>query len=158
MNEKCNIAVKTPVGITDRFELETIEMQGTKFSNIKCSIQIDTLGKECYTSSKGLFLYKNGVYVPLCDFMIDVKDNFQSSHKNNMWCRICNLFTETQQHLVDCPPIREKLKGLVKFENIDYSIIFKSIRSQEIFAKSYTVILNARKDILSPENEDQQHE
>jgi hypothetical protein len=36
MNEKCNIAVKTPVGITDRFELEKIEMQGTKFSNIKC--------------------------------------------------------------------------------------------------------------------------
>ena len=37
MNENCRIAVKTPVGITDRFELEEIEMQGTKFSNIKCS-------------------------------------------------------------------------------------------------------------------------
>ena len=58
MNEKCQIAVKTPVGITDRFELEQIEMQGTKFSNIKCSVQVDTLGRECYTSSEGLFLYK----------------------------------------------------------------------------------------------------
>ena len=64
MNEKCQIAVKTPVGVTDRFELEQIEMQGTKFSNIKCSIQVDTLGKECYTSSEGLFLYKKCVYVP----------------------------------------------------------------------------------------------
>ena len=26
MNEKCQIAVKTPVGVTDRFELEQIEM------------------------------------------------------------------------------------------------------------------------------------
>ena len=64
INEKCNIAVKTPLGITDRFQLERIEMQGIKFSNIKCCIQIDTLGKDCYTSGEGLFLYKNGVYVP----------------------------------------------------------------------------------------------
>ena len=49
MNSKCQIAVKTPVGITDRFELEQIEMQGTKFSNIKCSVQVDTLGRDCYT-------------------------------------------------------------------------------------------------------------
>ena len=41
----CNIAVKTPVGITDMFQLEKIEMQGTKMSNIKCAVQIDTLGK-----------------------------------------------------------------------------------------------------------------
>merc|ERR1712240_769704 len=63
LNEKCNIAVKTPVGITERFEVEKIEMQGTKFSNIKCSIQMDTLGKECYSSGEGLFLYKNAINV-----------------------------------------------------------------------------------------------
>ena len=56
LNEKCEIAVKTPVGVTERFQLEKIEMQGTKFSNIKCSIQIDTLGKECYSTGQGLFL------------------------------------------------------------------------------------------------------
>ena len=38
MNEKCNIAVNTPVGISERFELNKIEMQGTKFSNLKCSV------------------------------------------------------------------------------------------------------------------------
>ena len=43
------MAVKAPVGITDRFCLEEIEMQGTKLSNIKYAVQIDTLGKECYT-------------------------------------------------------------------------------------------------------------
>ena len=64
MNEKCKIAIKTPVGITERFELDEIEMQGTTFANIKCSVQVDTLGRECYTSGEGLFLYKNSVYVP----------------------------------------------------------------------------------------------
>ena len=62
MNEKCNIAVNTPVGISERFELNKIEMQGTKFSNLKCSVQIDSLGKECYTSKEGCF-YTNSVFI-----------------------------------------------------------------------------------------------
>ena len=40
MNQTCDIAVKTPVGITNRFVLEEIEMQGTKLSNIKCAVHI----------------------------------------------------------------------------------------------------------------------
>ena len=72
MNEKCNIAVKTPVGISERFELNKIEMQGTKFSNLKCSVQIDSLGKECYTSKEGLFLYKQCVYVPPLSMIDDI--------------------------------------------------------------------------------------
>ena len=39
--------------------------------------------------------------------MIDVKQNFHSSNDDNMWCRTCHLFAETQQHLVNCSPIRE---------------------------------------------------
>ena len=72
MNEKCSVAVKTPVGTTERFQIDKIEMQGTKFSNIKCSIQIDTLGKECYNSKEGLFLYKNAVFVPPLGMIDDI--------------------------------------------------------------------------------------
>ena len=64
--------MKTPVGITERFEIEKIEMQGTKFSNIKCSIQIDTLGQDCYTSGDGLFLYKSAVYIPPLGMIDDI--------------------------------------------------------------------------------------
>ena len=72
MNQTCDSAVKTPVGITNRFVLEEIEMQGTKLSNIKCSVQIDTLGKECYTFNEGMFLYKECVYVPPLGMIDDV--------------------------------------------------------------------------------------
>jgi hypothetical protein len=72
MNQTCDIAVKTPVGITNRFVLEEIEMQGTKLSNIKCAVQIDTLGKECYTYNEGMFLYKECVYVPPLGMIDDV--------------------------------------------------------------------------------------
>ena len=38
--------------------------------------------------------------------MIDVKENFKSANRNNMWCKTSHLFTETQQHLIDCPELR----------------------------------------------------
>ena len=80
--------------------------------------------------------------------MIDVKESFRSSHKNNMWCKICHLFKETQQHLVDCPQIRQKLDGIVEFGKLNYNMIYGSIENQELFAKNYTLILNAREDII----------
>ena len=63
--------------------MNKIEMQGTKFSNIKCSIQIDTLVRECYTSGEGLFLYKNAVYVPPLG-MIDDIASFALSGPNSI--------------------------------------------------------------------------
>ena len=47
INKKCSVKVKTPVGDTDRFELNRIEMQGTVPAPLKCSVQIDTLGQYC---------------------------------------------------------------------------------------------------------------
>ena len=47
MNSKCNIAVRTPVGLTERFQLTEIEMQGTVMGPIKCSVQMDTLDRDC---------------------------------------------------------------------------------------------------------------
>ena len=66
-----------------------------------------------------------------------------------MWCRTCLLFVETQQHLVNCPKIRTKLNGIVNFEDMKYEMIFGTLENQEFFAKNYTLILNARDDIIS---------
>ena len=58
-NKNCDVAVKTPWGsITDRITLENLEMQGTVFSNIKCSVQVDSLGKDCLMENKGVYKYK----------------------------------------------------------------------------------------------------
>ena len=72
MNTRCQIAIKTPVGISDRFTMEQIEMQGTVLGPIKCSVQIDTLGRDCYRDMEGLFLYKNMVYVPPLGMIDDI--------------------------------------------------------------------------------------
>ena len=80
--------------------------------------------------------------------MINVKANFKSSHTNNMWCKLCLLFTETQQHLLECPVIRIKTKHLINFKDISYDMIFGNIGNQETIAKKYQIILKARDDIL----------
>ena len=72
-NQNCQVAVKTPWGaITDRKNLQNIEMQGTVITSIKCSIQIDTLGKECLSSGEGLFKYKDCLPVPPLGLVDDV--------------------------------------------------------------------------------------
>ena len=58
-NKKCKVAIKLPGGSqTKRIEIEEIEMQGTVPAPLKCSVQIDTLGKECLKNNEGLFKYK----------------------------------------------------------------------------------------------------
>ena len=72
-NENCQVAVKTPWGsLTDRVELKNLEMQGTVLSNIKCSIQVDSIGKDCLTENKGIYKYKNCISIPPLSMVDDI--------------------------------------------------------------------------------------
>ena len=64
LNKECNISVRTPCGQTDRFVMSDIEMQGTVMGPIKASVQMDTLGGDCYMRQEGLYLYNGCVSVP----------------------------------------------------------------------------------------------
>jgi hypothetical protein len=72
MNKKCNISVRTPVGQTERFVLNNIEMQGTVMGPIKASVQLDTLGRDCYDRQEGLYLYNGCVSVPPLQMIDDL--------------------------------------------------------------------------------------
>ena len=63
-NERCQVAVKTPWGsITKRVEMKEIEMQGTVPAPLKCSVQLDSLGKECLETGKGVYKYKECINI-----------------------------------------------------------------------------------------------
>ena len=47
-------------------------MQGNVMGPIKCSVQMDTLGRDCYRDMEGLFLYKNMVFVPPLGMIDDI--------------------------------------------------------------------------------------
>ena len=72
MNSQCNIAVRTPVGLTERFQLTDLEMQGTVMGPIKCSVQMDTLGRDCYSRQEGLYMYNDCVAVPPLQMIDDL--------------------------------------------------------------------------------------
>ena len=64
-NEKFMVAVKTPWGsISKRVQMNQIEMQGTVPAPLKCSVQLDTLGKECLETGDGLYQYKGCLNIP----------------------------------------------------------------------------------------------
>ena len=72
LNQQCNVSVKTTVGQTDRFELRKIEMQGTVNSPLKCTVQMDLIGLDMYTTNDGLHMYKDLVAVPALGMVDDV--------------------------------------------------------------------------------------
>ena len=53
---------------------------------LKASVQVDTLGRDCYARSEGLFVYKKCVYIPLiimCDDVASISRCGIDSIKNN---------------------------------------------------------------------------
>ena len=71
-----------------------------------------------------------------------------SVQPNNMWCKLCLLFTETQQHLLECPFLRIRTKNLIDFKEADYPMIFENLKNQEKIAKNYKILIEARKDLM----------
>ena len=79
--------------------------------------------------------------------MIDLAGNFPGKSEHR-WCKLCLIFFEVQEHLMNCWIIRERLKNKVNFL-FSYSDIEGPLHLQEKFAQTYTIILTTREDILS---------
>ena len=80
--------------------------------------------------------------------MVEVKENYKSSFDNE-WCRLCLVSRETQRHLLDSIKVREKLRGVVNFENLTIEMAYQSIENQELIAKTYNIVINTWKDLTS---------
>ena len=141
-NYKFKKLLRNKIEKAARLYLESQKKQKTLNLKIsKFTPQEYILSKNLSTSEvQNLFKIRNS--------MIDVKVNFKSTNEN-IWCRLCSICSETQEHLLFCFRIRDKLKGIVKFENLNMNMAYQSLKNQEILAKNYTIILNARNDIIS---------
>ena len=75
-NKVCKVAVKHSWGgISRRMTFKDIEMQGTVIAPLKCSVQVDTLGKQFMNNSKltkHLYKYKNCVKIPPLSMIDDI--------------------------------------------------------------------------------------
>ena len=90
---KSNIAVKTPVGITERIGIKDIIAQGECFSSLKCTVTVDSISESATDKiPQHLYLYRNIVPIPplgMVDDQINVANcgvdsTIASSHINSM--------------------------------------------------------------------------
>ena len=63
-NETNLVAVKTPVGMTKRVNIELITQQGGTWGPISCSNSIDKIGKQCDEVKRSYcYFYKDAVKI-----------------------------------------------------------------------------------------------
>ena len=139
--------VKRRIEINAGKHLEGIRLSHSKTENIK----FVGFKPAQYLLSKNLTIAEVKTLFKLRTRMVEVEDNFRNSHTENMWCRLCHLFTENQQHLLECPVIRVNLKDIIKFQELDIKMIFGKICNQEKLVKSYHTILQKRNDLIENE-------
>ena len=72
LDQNCKIVVKTPCGVTDMFELSNIVLQGSVMGPIKCSVQMDTIGRDALVTGIGTYKYKNTVDIPSLAMIDDI--------------------------------------------------------------------------------------
>ena len=84
VNRNVNIAVKTPVGKTDRQNIQNVITQGDVFGPIFCSKQVDTFGQECLRDRKYTYMYRGEVEIPPLSMVDDVLAISECGFKTSM--------------------------------------------------------------------------
>ena len=145
MNKECfKRIVKVKVEALAMKHLNNVKESHTKTRQLS----LTSFSPQQYLLSADLNIEQVQTLYKLRNQMIDVKNNFKSSYKQNMWCRTCLLFPELQQHLMQCDTIVSRLKDIIDFKSLDHSMIFSSRENQENTAKCHTIILKTRTDII----------
>ena len=72
LNENNKVAVITPHGLTDRVDINKIVMKGENLAPLECSVQVDTIGKECMFENTNLFFYRESIPVPPLSMVDDL--------------------------------------------------------------------------------------
>ena len=58
------------------------------------------------------------------------------------------MFPEIQKHSVSCSVLRQRLLNVVDFDSCRYEDITANVEKQENLAKIYTLLIEARQEII----------
>jgi hypothetical protein len=97
VNSNVNIAVKTPVGKTDRNVIQNVITQGDVFGQIFCSKQVDTFGQECIEENKYTYMYRGEVEILPLSMVDDVLCVSECGHQTTMSHAYIKLKTDSKK-------------------------------------------------------------
>ena len=97
INSHVQVAVRTPVGKTNRSSIYNVITQGDVFGPILCSNQVDTFGKECLEEKKYVYAYKGEVDIPPLGMVDDLLCISECGHKTAMMNTYINFKTNSKK-------------------------------------------------------------
>ena len=97
INKNVKIAVKTPIGITNRESIRNVVIQGDVFGPLMCSKQVDTFGQECLEMNKYTYLYRGEVEIPPLSMIDDLLCVNECGFKTTMSSAYLALKTDTKK-------------------------------------------------------------
>ena len=125
-------------------DLLKTQSKQSKSKHLKISIKFETAS---YLQPNNLCMKEISTLFKFRSRTIDVKTNSESAHRDNLWCTLCHLFPETQEHLFQCSEIRKK-QDLVNYRELSYNMIYGSLENREKLAKSFHPMLMTRMDLI----------
>ena len=96
-NRVNNVAVQTPHGISRREKFEEIVMQGNVLAPLISSLDVDTMGKECFDEQKHLFYFRESVPIAPLGMVDDLLTISECGVKTNLMNQYINLKTGTKR-------------------------------------------------------------
>ena len=127
--------------------LENIKETHSKIKHIKYKkLQIQPyLLSETFSNDEVKLLFS------LRSRMTNVKSNFSFKFKQNLQCTFGCIVEESQNHLLDCEPLINKLEDKSELAEMEYSDLFDDIQQQLQITKMFRKIFKIREDLLPPE-------
>ena len=114
INSHVKVAVKTPVGITDRKSIYNVITQGDVFAPILCSNLVDTFGRECLMEEKYIYSYKGLVDIPPLGMVDDLVCVSSCGHRTAMMNGFLNYKTSSKKLLFGVNKCKKLHVGHVK--------------------------------------------
>ena len=96
-NLSARIAIKTSSGVTDRFDISKIVMQGTVWAGLMCTATMDKLCKLIYDNEELLFKYKGIVNIPPLEMVDDILTAVKCGDKSIALNAAVNRFVEEKK-------------------------------------------------------------
>ena len=96
-NRKSEVAVMTPNGLSRRETFEDIVMQGDVLAPLISSLQVDTMGKECLSENKHIYMFKDSVPVGPLGMVDDLLTISECGFKTNLVNQFINVKTGTKR-------------------------------------------------------------
>ena len=96
-NQNAQVAVKTPVGMSRRANIQNLIMQGSVWGSICCVVLMDKLGKLVYKNPEYLYYYKGLVATPPLQMVDDILGIQKCSRKSQRINGVINTFIEVEK-------------------------------------------------------------